>query len=597
MAQAIEASRLSASVLGVDRSISGRRWRARLADDRMGLALAQRTGLPEIIGRILAARDVSVEEVDRFLNPTLSQLLPDPSCLRDMDRAVDRLTTALTGGEPVAVFGDYDVDGATSAALLHGFFKAVGADLRIYIPDRLAEGYGPNARALRRLAAEGVRVVVTVDCGITAHDALAEAKAAGLDVIVVDHHVAEPKLPPASAVMNPNRLDESPGLGQLAAVGVAFLLVVALNRRLRASGWYTDRAEPDLFRWVDLVALGTVCDVVPLTGLNRAYVAQGLKVMARRGNRGLAALSDVAGLREAPGTYHAGFILGPRVNAGGRVGEAGLGARLLSTEDEDEARAIAVRLDGYNAERRDIEAAVLADATERASGRAGDAGAPIVVSGQGWHPGVIGIVASRLVERFGRPVVVIAVENGVGKGSGRSVRGIDLGAAVIAARQAGLLVNGGGHRMAAGLTIEAQSIQEFTDFLRDRIAEQHRQSSFDTSLGIDGGLALGAADMDLLDVLQQLEPFGNGNPQPRFVFPRVRIAKADIVGESHIRCRLADEGSGRLGAIAFRSVETELGQVLLNARGGVIHLAGALRRNEWRGRSEVQLIIADAAWP
>lgn len=597
MAQAIEAIGPPASVLGVDRSISGKRWRTRLSDERAGLAIAQRAGLPEIVGRVLAARDVPMDGVDGYLNPTIAQMLPDPSCLKDMDQAVARLVAALDAGEQIAVFGDYDVDGATSAALLHGFFKAVGADLRIYIPDRLAEGYGPNSPALKRLAAEGVRVVITVDCGITAHEALADAKAAGLDVIVVDHHVAEPKLPPACAVINPNRLDETPGLGHLAAVGVTFMLVVALNRQLRSTGRYKDRPEPELFQWLDLVALGTVCDVVPLTGLNRAYVAQGLKIMARRGNRGIAALSDVAGLREAPRTFHAGFILGPRVNAGGRVGEAALGARLLSTDNEDEARAIATRLDGYNAERREIEAAVLADAVQLAKGQSSNAHTPIIVSGHGWHPGVIGIVASRLVEQFGRPTIVIAVHDGVGKGSGRSVRGVDLGAAVIAARQAGLLINGGGHKMAAGLTVEEHAIEALTEFLNQRVAEDQVHTGFDASLGVDGALSLGAADLEFLDVLAQLEPFGNGNPEPRFVFPRVRIANADIVGESHVRCRLTDEGGGRLGAIAFRSVETELGQALLNARGGVLHLAGALRKNEWRDRTDIQLVIADAARP
>lgn len=577
--------------------MSGKRWRARLSDERAGLAIAQRNGLPEIVGRILAARDVPIEDVESYLNPTLSRLLPDPSRLKDMDQAVDRLVAAIESGESIAVFGDYDVDGATSAALLHGFFTAVGTDLRIYIPDRLTEGYGPNATALKRLAAEGVNVVITVDCGITAHEALAEAKAAGLDVIVVDHHVAEPKLPPASAVINPNRLDEEPGLGQLAAVGVAFMLVVALNRRLRAAGRYASSQEPELFQWLDLVALGTVCDVVPLTGLNRAFVSQGLKIMARRGNRGIAALSDIAGLRDAPGAFHAGFILGPRVNAGGRVGEAGLGARLLSTDDGSEARTIAERLDGYNTERRQIEAEVLVDAVRQAESRSRDDLAPVIVSGNGWHPGVIGIVASRLVEKFGRPAVVIALSDGIGKGSGRSVRGVDLGAAVIAARQAGLLVNGGGHRMAAGLTVEEHSIGALAEFLCRRVADDYARNGFDPSLGVDGGMTLGGATLDFLTVLEQLEPFGNGNPEPRFAFPRVRVAKADVVGQSHVRCHLADEGSGRLGAIAFRSVDTELGRALLDARGGVLHLVGALRKNEWRGRKDVQLVIADAARP
>jgi single-stranded-DNA-specific exonuclease len=374
-------------------------------------------------------------------------------------------------------------------------------------------------------------------------------------------------------------------------------LVVALNRRLRTMGWYDERSEPDLFQWLDLVALGTVCDVVPLTGLNRAFVAQGLKIMARRGNRGIAALSDVASLRETPGTFHAGFVLGPRVNAGGRVGEAGLGARLLSTKDSAEARALAERLDGYNKERREIEAAVLAEAMAQALSRHSESPPTVIVADHGWHPGVIGIVASRLVEKFGRPAVVIAIEDGIGKGSGRSVPGVDLGAAVIAARQAGLLINGGGHRMAAGLTVEEGSIETLAEFLGLRIADEQSRNGFDPSLGVDGGLTIAAASEDLLELLEQLAPFGSGNAEPRFVFPQVRIAKADIVGENHVRCRLTDEGSGRMGGIAFRSADSALGRELLSARGGILHLAGVLRRNEWQGRSEIQLIIADAARP
>jgi len=559
--------------------------------------MAQRAGLPEIVGRILAARGVSTDGIEDFLNPTLARSLPDPSVLKDMDKAVDRLVTAIAQGEKVAVFGDYDVDGATSSALLHGFFQAAGADLQIYIPDRVKEGYGPNASALRRFADSGVRVVITVDCGISAHAALAEAEEAGLDVIVVDHHAAEPKLPPAWAVVNPNRLDEQDGLGQLAAVGVAFLLVIALNRRLRSLGHYTERPEPDLFRWLDLVALGTICDVVPLTGLNRAIVYQGLKVLARRANRGLAALSDVAGVREAPGTFHAGFLLGPRVNAGGRVGEAALGARLMTTDDAEEARSIAERLDGYNRERRDIESAVLAEAMSQAEGQGQANSAAVIVSSKGWHPGVIGIVASRLTERFARPSLVIAVDDGVGKGSGRSVPGVDLGAAVIAARQAGLLLNGGGHQMAAGLTIEESSIEAFARFLNQRVGVDIARNKVEPSFGVDGGVTIGAATDGLLEQLERLAPFGNGNAEPRFVFPRVRIAKAEVVGGAHVRCFLSDEGGGRMGGIAFRSADTPLGQGLLNARGGVLHLLGVLRKNEWQGRTQVQLVISDAARP
>ena len=441
--------------LGVERSLSGKRWRQRAVDDRAGLALAQQMGLPEIVGRLLAARGVGIESAERFLTPTLRELLPDPSHLRDMDKAVERVVRAVTTGELIAIFGDYDVDGATAAALLQRFFAAIGCRARIYIPDRQREGYGPNVPALQRLRAEGAAIAITVDCGTTAHAPLAAAAKAGLDVIVVDHHVAEPALPPAFAIINPNRLDEASPHGVLAAVGVAFLLVVGINRALRQAGWYAQRPAPDLVQWLDLVALGTICDVVPLTGVNRALVAQGLKLLQRRGNIGLAALADAAAVGERLEAYHAGFILGPRVNAGGRVGQADLGARLLATDDAVEARAVAEQLHTLNAERREIEARVLAQAIAQVE--SGDRSAPLVfVAGEGWHPGVIGIVASRLKERYNRPACVSAIADGIGKGSGRSVAGFPLGPAIIAARQAGLLVNGGGHAMAAGFTVTAE---------------------------------------------------------------------------------------------------------------------------------------------
>jgi single-stranded-DNA-specific exonuclease len=592
------AAAASTAFLGIEHSLGGRRWQARLDDERVGLALAQRLGLPEIVGQVLAARGVALDEADAFLTPTLRHYLPDPSSLRDMDRAADRLARAILDGESVAVFGDYDVDGATSSALLHGFFKAVGAPLRIYIPDRMKEGYGPNAPALRRLRDEGVKIVVTVDCGISAHDALTAAAEAGLEIVVVDHHVAEPRLPPAFAVINPNRLDENGALGHLAAVGVAFLLIVALNRRLRDLGAYgTARPEPDLRRWLDLVALGTVCDSVPLHGLNRAFVAQGLKVMAARGNVGLAALADVANLRSAPAAFHAGFLLGPRVNAGGRVGEAPLGAQLLTTDDPDEARRIAGRLDAYNQERRAIEATVTEEALAQQERRlaAGTLPLLVVAAAEGWHPGVIGIVASRLVERFHRPVFVVALAEGMGKGSGRSIAGVDLGSAVIAARQAGLLINGGGHKMAAGITVAADRLAELEAFLLDHVGRQLAGAVPQPTLGIDGGMAVGAAKPELMALIAQIGPFGMGNAEPRFAFPAARIAKADVVGEDHVRCFLTDAGGARLKAIAFRAVGTPLGQALLQARGGVLHLAGHLRADEWRGQNEVQLVIEDGA--
>ncbi|MBM3541284.1 MAG: single-stranded-DNA-specific exonuclease RecJ, partial [Alphaproteobacteria bacterium] len=457
----------------------------------MGLALAQRLELPEIVGRVMAGRGVTLDTADAYLNPTLRALLPDPSHLRDMDKAAARLAKAVMAGERIAIFGDYDVDGATSAALLHRFLSAVGAPPRLYIPDRMAEGYGPNAAALRRLASEGVAVVVTVDCGIVAFEALEEGAEAGLDVVVVDHHVAEPRLPRAHAVVNPNRLDETSPLKQLAAVGVAFMLAIATNRALRAAGWYgAGRPAPDLLDWLDVVALGTVCDVVPLTGLNRALVTQGLKIMARRANAGLAALADVARLDEAPAAYHAGFVLGPRVNAGGRVGESDLGVRLLTTEDPAEAAALAKRLDAHNRERQALEARALDGALAQAMGETG----PLVLVAHGsWHPGVIGIVASRLVERFNRPAAVVALAGAEGKGSARSVPGVDMGAAVIAARQAGHLANGGGHPMAAGFTVSAAKLDALRAFLAERIGAEIARNKVVPALSLDGALALGAA--------------------------------------------------------------------------------------------------------
>jgi single-stranded-DNA-specific exonuclease len=584
--------------LGVTRSLGGKRWRARGDDDRLGLALSQRFGLPEAVGRVMAARGIQLDAAETFLAPSLKEQLPDPSHLLDMDKAVIRLIAAIRENETIGIFGDYDVDGATASALLARFIDAAGGQSRIYIPDRLKEGYGPNTAAMRTLAGEGIGVVVTVDCGITAFEPLAQASDAGLDVIVVDHHVAEPRLPSAHAIINPNRLDDASPHGQLAAVGVAFLLVVALNRGLRNAGWYKARPEPDLRQLLDLVALGTVCDVVPLTGINRAFVRQGLRIMARRRNIGLAALADVAKITEAPDAYHAGFVLGPRINAGGRVGEAGLGATLLTTEKPEEARAIAEKLHDFNAERRAIEAVCLEQAIaqveeQRYSGGLDDG--LIYVAAEGWHPGVIGIVASRLKERYNRPACVVAHVDGLGKGSGRSVPGVDLGVAVIAARQSGLLVNGGGHPMAAGFTVERKLELEFRAFLASRIAGEIGPDGIAAELGVDGSLQPAGATLAFLDALEQLAPFGAGNARPRFVFPAVRIVKADVVGRDHVRCFIRGEDGGRITGIAFRVVDTPLGDALLNSAGIPLHLAGHLQRNRWQGREEPQLIIDDAA--
>jgi len=584
---------MTAAFLDVERSLSGRRWCLRPGDERVAATLSQRLALPELVGRVLAARGIGIDEAESFLAPTLKSLLPDPSHLLDMDKAASRLVAAVTAGEPIGIFGDYDVDGATSSALLANFLRAVGATVLVHIPDRVAEGYGPNAPAMLALRDKGCRVIVTVDCGTTAFAALEAAQAAGIDVIVVDHHAAEAALPAAFAMVNPNRLDETSEHGHLAAVGVAFLLAVAVNRGLKESGWYQG-SGPDLLRWLDLVALGTVCDVVPLIGVNRALVAQGLKVMARRTNIGLAALADVAGIKERPEAYHCGYVLGPRVNAGGRVGGAQLGTRLLSTDDAAEAAEIARQLDGFNRDRQEIEAAVLQQAIDQVEG-APDDGAPLVVAaGDGWHPGVIGIVAGRLKERYGRPACVVAFEGETGKGSGRSVAGLDLGAAVIAARQAGLLSAGGGHAMAAGFTVAKSRLAEFRAFVGERLAAQ-LAGELTPLLELDGALDCAGATVELVETLATLGPFGSGNPEPRFAVIAARVVKADVVGQGHVRCILAGSGGQRLKAIAFRAADNDLGQALLASRGGAFHLAGSLRVDTWGGGASVQLTIEDGA--
>jgi single-stranded-DNA-specific exonuclease len=583
-------------VLGVDRSACGRRWRLREGNARTGEALAARLGIPEIVARLLAQRGVDLDHAPGFLSPRLREQLPDPSHLRDMDIAAERLARAVRDGETIGIFGDYDVDGATSAALLARFFAAVGGRTRIYVPDRLLEGYGPNTPAFVSLRNEGVRLVVTVDCGTTAHLPLAEAAEEGIEVIVIDHHVAEPLLPRASAVVNPNRLDESSPHGALAAVGIAFLLVVAVNRGLRRTGWYgSGRAEPDLLQWLDLVALGTVCDVVPLAGLNRALVAQGIKVARHKANPGLAALAAVAGLNEAIDTYHLGFVLGPRVNAGGRVGAADLGARLLATDDPALAAELAGRLDQHNRERREIETRTLDAAIEMVEGTTQS---PVLVfaAAENWHPGVIGIVAARLKERYERPACVVALADGVGKGSGRSISGLPLGPAVIAARQSGLLINGGGHVMAAGFTVASQKLEALRIFLAERLGDGHDQRRLVPELHVDGVLSLSAVACELVDHIASLAPFGSANPEPRFVLPRVRIAHAEAVGVGHLRCVLADPlDNVRVRGIAFRVAGTPLGRFLAETSGAAIHVAGHLRRDSWRGGAAVQLTIDDAA--
>lgn len=588
------------SFLGVARSVQGRRWDLRRVDEALVADLTRHAGVSDAVARVMAARGVVLETAADFLRPTLKALMPDPSLFAGMDAAAARIAAAIMHGERIAIFGDYDVDGATSSAVLARFFRALGTEATVYIPDRAAEGYGPNAPALLKLRSDGAAVVITVDCGITAFAPLAAARDAGLDVVVVDHHKAAPDLPAAAAVVNPNRLDCTSRQGHLAAVGVAFLLAVAVNRALRAAGWYAaqGRSEPDLREWLDLVALGTVCDVVPLTGLNRAFVTQGLQVMARGGNAGLAALARVARVDAAPTAFHLGYLLGPRVNAGGRVGQADLGTRLLSTDDPAEAAALALRLDDYNAARKDIEAAVLREAIEQVETR-GD-GAPLVIAaGAAWHAGVIGIVAGRLRERYDRPACVIALDGGLAKGSGRSIPGVDLGRAVLAAREAGHLMTGGGHAMAAGFTLAADRLEAFSAFLHAHVAEQLKGEAPAPALSLDGAVSVPAVTADFVDALKCCGPFGAGNDEPRFAVVDARIVKADIVGAGHVRCILTSAGGGRLKAIAFNCVDDDLGHALLtsggSSAGGRLHLAGTIRADSWQGRTEAQLVIDDAA--
>ena len=588
---------LNAAVLpGEARSVTGRRWLWRQGDARIGLAIAQRLELPELLGQLLAARGVGLEEAATFLEPTLRALLPDPACLQDMDRAAARLAEAARRGESVAIFGDYDVDGACAGALTARFLAELGCRVRNYVPDRLKEGYGPNPVAVAALCAEGASLLVCVDCGIAAHQALAAAEGRA-DVVVLDHHKSEGPVPAVAAVVNPNRLDCGSGLRDLCAAAVCFMTAVATVRVLRQSGFFANRPEPKLLDLLDLVALATVCDVMPLTGLNRAFVTQGLKVMGRGGRPGIAALLEVAQAREAPNAYALGFLLGPRINASGRIGEPDLGLRLLTCDDAVEARAMAERLDLVNRRRQEVESEVLAAAFQQAEEQAAAGHAALLIQGEGWHPGVVGIVAGRVKERFNRPVCVAGIAEGLAKGSGRSVPGIDLGAAVIAARQAGLLETGGGHAMAAGFSFRPERRAEFHAFLDTRLAAAAALPAA-ADLLLDGTLLLPAATAALAQQIARLGPFGAGNMEPVFLFPRVRIVRADRVGKegATVRAFLEGEGGGRLKAVCFRAKEGPLAETLLGRAGGApLHLCGALRAESWNGSVSAGVHVQDAA--
>ncbi|MGO8800294.1 MAG: single-stranded-DNA-specific exonuclease RecJ [Roseiarcus sp.] len=585
--------------LNVERSVLGRPWRSRLdgAGEAQALAIAQVSGQSDLMARVLAGRGVKLEGVGRHLAPTLRDLMPDPFTLRDMEPAVARLAQAVERAEKVAIFGDYDVDGATSAALLAQYLGDCGCQTIVHIPDRVTEGYGPNARAMRAFAAQGARLVVTVDCGAVSHEPFAEAAKLGLDVVVFDHHQAPEALPAALALVDPNRQDDLSGLGYLCAAGVVYMGLVALNRALREAGYWRGRAAPDLIAALDLVALAAVADVVPLIGLNRAFVVRGLDVMRARRRPGLAALLDVAGADGPPRPYHLGFLLGPRINAGGRIGDAGLGVKLLTTRDAVEARSLAEELDRLNRARQQIETATLEAAEAEALAALGleARGACVVVAGQGWPPGVVGLVAARLKERFNRPAFALALNGTEATGSGRSIAGVDLGRVVRAGVEAGVLIKGGGHAMAAGVTLASERFADFRAFLEERLAAAVAAANASAGLEIDSAVTAGAATPALVHSIESAGPYGAGNPEPVFALPRHRLADVVAVGADHLRLRAVSGDNAIIEAMAFRAASSPLGEALRRLRGSVVHLAGALTINRYGGREKAQLRLLDAA--
>ena len=589
------ASQALSHVFGVAASLTGRAWRWRGGNMQLG---AQQQLGDDIVRQLLLSRGVALDDIERHRVPTLRNFLPDPSRFRDMDVAADRLAQAVIAGEKITIYGDYDVDGATSSALLIRLLRDLGIEAGYYIPDRLLEGYGPSGEALVKLGQSGSSLIVTVDCGAMAHEALAMAHDAGVDVIVVDHHKCAAELPRTVALVNPNRLDEEDDAaahGHLAAVGVAFLLAIALVRTLRERGYFADRREPDLLALLDVVALGTVADVAALHGLNRAFVAQGLKVMARRDNIGMAALIDASRLKRSPGCSDLGFALGPRINAGGRVGESTLGVRLLTTRDPEEAREIAAQLSALNEERRAIEAEVQEAAEAQLASQHNRA--VHLVAGEGWHPGVIGIVAGRIKEKTGKPSLVIALDGDTGKGSGRSIAGVDLGAAIIRARDEGLLVAGGGHAMAAGLTVPADRIDALAEWLDSTLEAQVARASASREMALDLAVAPGGLTPELVESLEAAGPYGVGWPGPRVAVGPVRLVKCDIVGTDHVRLIAAGDDGKSFKGIAFRAAESDMGQALLHgSRGRRLWLAGRVKIDDWGSRPQAELHLEDAAW-
>ena len=589
--------------LGVTRSATGKLWRDRL-DARgaaQALAIVQRYQLPEMLARIIAGRGIDIDAVEDFLDPTIRKLLPDPSTVTQMEAAAKRIADAATRGEMVAIFGDYDVDGATSAALLAWHLRHCGLDPLIHIPDRIFEGYGPNVEAIRSLSSRGAKLLVTVDCGTTSLEPLAEARKLGMDVVVIDHHQCGDELPVVNALVNPNRPDDLSGLGHLAAVGLVFVTLVAVNRELRVRNfWTSERPEPNLLDMLHHVALGTVADVAPLLGLNRAFVAKGLIAMRRRDHVGHTALMDVARLNGPPEAWHLGFMLGPRINAGGRIGRADLGVRLLLEGDVSEAARIATELDRLNVERRLIEQAAEEQAEAEALASLGleDKGSVIVTASEGWHPGVVGLVASRLKEKFSRPAFAVALEpGGIGTGSGRSIAGVDLGKAVREAVSEGLLMKGGGHAMAAGVTLKKDRLAEFRAYLEERLAQDVAKARHVDELFIDGAVSARAVTTDFVGTLNRAGPFGTGNPEPMIALPSHQLVYADEVGGAHMRVRLKSGDGAIVNGIAFRSVSQKLGNALADNRGQMVHVAGSLSIDRWQGAERVQLRVCDVAVP
>jgi len=586
--------------LGIRRSLTGRTWRRRPADEAVVRDHQLRHDLAEPLARALASRGIGPEGAVDFLSPTLKAQFPDPSSFQDMDLAASILVDAVERERPLAVFADYDVDGASSAAQLVRWFRAMGRDLPIYVPDRIIEGYGPSPAAFRRLKEQGAELVITVDCGAAAHDALVAARDMGLDVVVVDHHLMRGEPPPAAALVNPNRPDDTSGQGHLAAAGVTFVLLAALNREARKRGLFATRPEPDIRQWLDLAAMGAFCDVTSLTGFNRAIASQGLKVMSGWANPGLKALLDVAKGQGPATSFHAGFILGPRINAGGRIGRSDLGARLLSTDDPAEAAELAAELDALNASRKEVEKDVIDQAVafiENDSNQ--DPDAPVlVVAGDGWHPGVVGIAAARLRERYRKPVIVIGIDrpSDTGKGSGRSQPGVNLGRAVQAAFDEGLLLAGGGHAMAAGLTVRPSGIPELRAFLCEQLAAEMIDAAAADAVEIDALVSPSGATRGLWTDFQRLAPFGPGNPEPMFAVADARVERPMMLKGGHVRCTLTDASGGRLKAVAWRAGETELGDRIM-AGGAGLHVVGRLKPDDWQGRESVELEIEDAADP